>query len=520
MRSTRYERGTVSARAASLLVAVALLLGAVLVACGDEDSPEAGAGGASPSPTPRNQGALSFVTRPDLHPASITVTTDTGAASPGYVFVTPGSRRYGDTGPMIVDSAGDPVWVGTAPEGENATTFQAQTYRGRPVLTWWEGPVQKPGFGEGVAYIVDQSYRTIATVRAGNGLEADLHDFVITEDDTALLVIYQKVTRDLSPLGGSQEGEVLNSLIQEVDIATGRVLLQWDPLDDVPMSEAYKEPKEGELFDPYHLNSVGVDADGDLLVSARHTWAVYKIDRQTGDLLWTLGGKGSDLAMGDGAQFAWQHDARRLTDGTLGIFDNQAASEDLEEADVSRGLALDVDETAMTADVAWEISHEGVLARSQGNMQPLPDGGVFVGWGSEPNLSEYAADGTLVWDAVFYETNQSYRGFKYEWAGRPLAPPDLVVQDGGAGLVAYMSWNGATEAASWEVLAGTDRGSLEVVATAPREGFETVVPVGEGSFFQVRALSADGERLGVSRIVRATPVTASPSPSPSPATSP
>ena len=518
--SREAQRCSVAALALRLVLALAVVaaLAGVAAGCGGDGGQasgarDIGAGGAAASPSPpQNQGAWRFVSRPDLHPASITVMKDAGQASPGHVFITPGSRRYGDTGPMIVDSSGDPLWVRAAPEGENATTFQAQIYRGRPVLTWWQGPVSKPGFGAGVCYIVDHSYRRVATVRAGNGLKADLHDFVITSDDTALLIIYRKVTRDLSSLGGSERGQVLDSLIQEVDIASGRVLLQWDPLDDVPMSEAYKEPAKGELFDPYHLNSVEVDADGDILVSARHTWAVYKIDRRTGDLVWTLGGKASDFVMGDGSRFAWQHDARRLPGGTLGVFDNRAASEQEEEADASRGLALDVDEVAMTASVAREFTREGVLARSQGNMQPLPDGGVFVGWGSEPNLSEYAADGTLVWDAAFYQTNQSYRGFKYEWTGRPLDRPALVVQKAAAGLNAYASWNGATEVASWQVLAGPDRDALEVAVRVPRRGFETVAPIDRGKYFAVRALAADGEVLGVSRIVRAVAGTPSPSP--------
>lgn len=475
--------------------------------------------GADEGPKPVNQGALQLVTRPDLHPPSLSVTLGTGLATPGYYFVTQGSRNYGDTGPLIVDAQAQPVWVGPSSEGVNATTFEAQRYQGRPVLTWWEGTIDKDvGMGIGRGVIVDQSYRTVAVVEAGNGRPTDLHDFVLTPGGTALLLVYQPRAADLSEYGGRASGRVLDNYVQEVDVATGEVLFEWSAFDHVPPDESYQDVPGGNgAWDAYHLNSVVLDDDGDLLVSARHTWAVYKIDRETGDVVWRLGGKRSDFELGPDAVFAWQHDADRRPDGTISLFDNQAASPELIEQSRSRGLILQLDEQAGSATVVREFTHPAdLLAQSQGNVQNLPSGNVLVGWGSMPHLSEYDPEGRLVLDLRFYQTAQSYRAFVAEWTGTPLEPPAVVARAEDGGTRVYVSWNGATEVSSWRVLGAASEGAEPVeLTTAPRQGFETAIAVDStGPWFVVEALGAAGEALGTSAPVRL----AAPAPSPSPAT--
>jgi hypothetical protein len=502
---------------AAVLVAAVLAVALLTARAGVEE----GRGGGAP---PMNEGALELVSRPDLHPASMRLTLTSDGASPGYLFVTPGSRRYGDTGPMIVDHLGQPVWVGSVPEGQNATSFSVQRYRGQPVLTWWEGPIDRDvGFGNGFGVILDSAYRRVATVHAGNGHAADLHDFVITARDTALLIIYEEGRRDLTEHGGARGGRLLDNLVQEVDIETGQVLFEWSAFEHVPAGESYKQaPAGGELWDPYHLNSVAMDDEGDFIVSARHTWAVYKIDRETGEVEWRLGGKASDFALGEGAVFAWQHDARWRPDGTLSLFDNQAASKDIVEGDRSRGLVLRLDEATGTATLVREFTHPaGLLAGSQGNLQNLA-AGVLVGWGSQPHLSEYDAEGRMVFDLRFHATNQSYRAFRSPWVGRPSDRPAIVARNEGDGTTVYVSWNGSTEVASWRVLGASAEGDRPAeVARVPRAGFETAVAIdrdGEGlRLFQVQALDAGGRVIGASELVEVTtspsPSVASPSPS-------
>lgn len=515
------------ARLLTLLAAVAIATALVVMwLTGTATSEDEGAGGG----TVVNQGALELVTRPDLHPPSMSVTLESQTTTPGYYFVTQGSPRYGDTGPMIVDGDGQPVWVGRVPKGQNATTFEVQRYQGRLVLTWWEGRIDKNvGMGVGMGVILDESYGRVATVHAGNGRPTDLHDFVITPHDTALLLIYQPRPADLSKYGGPSDGVVLDNLVQEVDILTGRVLFEWSAFDHVPPDESYKEAPQGDgAWDAYHLNSVAMGEDGDLLVSARHTWAVYRIDRRTGDVVRRLGGKQSDYKLGPGARFAWQHDADWRPDGTLSLFDNEAAAEDLVESDQSRGLILKLDERTRTATLVREFTHPaGLLAQSQGNVQNLPSGHVLVGWGSKPHLSEYDEEGRLVYDARFYATAQSYRAFLGQWKGMPIEPPVIVARAEGDKTRVYVSWNGATEVRSWRVLGAASRGAEpEELTTASKDGFETSIVVDDrGLYFMVEALDGDGRVIGASALVRAamqtvpsgaaTALQSTPSPSPS-----
>jgi hypothetical protein len=249
---------------------------------------------------------------------------------------------------------------------------------------------------------------------------------------------------------------------------------------------------------------------------------VYKIDRDTGDVAWRLGGKRSDFELGPGVRFSWQHDARWRQDGTLSLFDNQAASPELVEADQSRGMVIDLDEQAGRATLVRQFTHPaGLLAPSQGNLQNLPTGHVLVGWGSEPHFSEYDEEGRLVFDARFYATAQSYRAFLGQWRGMPTDTPAVVAREEGGGTRVYVSWNGATQVRSWRVLASGSEGAEPAeLTTAPRDGFETSIPAeGGGPWFQVEALDAQGRVIGTSAPVHVTaqssssPSRTSPSPS-------
>src|SRR5262249_52349403 len=155
-------------------------------------------------------------------------------------------------------------------------------------------------------------------VRAGNGYQADLHEFQLTAAGTALLTVVQPVPADLRAVGGPAAGTFLDGIVQEVDVVSGRVVFEWHASDHVALTESYAPPQDP--FDFFHANSIDVDTDGTLLVSARHTWTVYKLDRKTGAVIARIGGKQSNYTFAAGASFYWQHDARRQPDGTITIF--------------------------------------------------------------------------------------------------------------------------------------------------------------------------------------------------------
>src|SRR5215204_1665872 len=450
------------------------------------------------SPAPP-KGLWSFRSRPDLSPAAVEVAKRAQGTSFGYILVAL-KEGAGEHGPMIVDDQGQLVWYS---KHRSARDFKVQRYRGRPVLSWWKGRVVA-GHGVGEYVIFDDSYREIARVRAGNGYQGDLHEFLITPQGTALLTAYNPVPADLSALGGPKYGAVWDGIAQEVNIEPGEVIFEWHSLEHVGIDESYLDPPSDprHSYDYFHINSIDVDYDGNLLLSARNTWSVYKVERKSGEVLWRLGGENSDFQMGPGARFAFQHDARRQRDGTISIFDNGAHPKVHEE---SRGVLVGLDEQKMGAKLVREYTFpEKLISTSQGSMQILPNSNVLIGWGSQPFITEFSHDGQLLLDAHFPPDGESYRAFCFPWSGHPIEDPAVALEQLSAEKVKlYASWNGATEVESWEVLAGPRPGRLESAGAVRRDSFETAMLVQSShSCFAVRAKEHSGRVLGTSAPVK------------------
>lgn len=418
-----------------------------------------------------------------------------GRVAPGYVFAAPFAGR-GASGPLILDRTGMPSWF-LPLEKVQAMNLSVQTYRNQPVLTWYEGPAGGALYG-GSCVIYDTTYHELKRVHGGNGLAVDLHEFLITERDTALVAIANEVP--------TSSGRVVEGVVQELDIATGKVLFEWHSLDAVPLEESFRGDvtPDGNI-DYFHLNSIDEDADGNFLVSARHTSTVYKLDRKTGSVIWRLGGKGSDFTFSPSAAFNFQHDARRQGDGTMTIFDNGATDPGAGRAEpYSRGLRLHVDTAAMHATLLQEyVPAVKRLTVAMGNVQQLPNGNVFIGWGTASGYTEFAADGTELYDATFADGSLSYRTFRFPWRGVPRAKPSVAVSRSDDGTVlANVAWNGATDVAYWELLAGSRADRLAPVALVPRSGLETSVPVPVGAkHLAVVGLDARRHALGRSATI-------------------
>jgi len=229
---------------------------------------------------------------------------------------------------------------------------------------------------------------------------------------------------------------------------------------------------------------------------------VYKIDRRGGAVLWRLGGKRSDFALRPGARFAWQHDAQRRSDGAITLLDNSAFPP---VRKFSRALALRLDERRKRATLISARSHpDKLLTATQGNHQTLPNGNALVGWGSQRHLTEFDPAGNVVFNAFVTLGFESYRAYRMPWVGLPRTRPRVVGFDApGVGTPVYVSWNGATEVASWEILAGSASDALQRVASGPRSGFETRFSApGRPRFVAARAKDAAGRVLSTSVATR------------------
>jgi Arylsulfotransferase (ASST) len=445
-----------------------------------------------------------FQSAPNITPPMLEVTVKNEGTAPGDLFSAPYAGP-GASGPMIFDEAGNLVWFHPLPWQLDATNLQVQQYGPSQVLTWWQGSVTPQGFGQGEEVIVNHSYQQIGRIHAGNGYDADLHDFHITDRGTALFTVFEPIECDLSSVGGPHHGAVTNTAIQEVDIATGLVRREWTSIDHVGINESYSSATGSSVewpFDYFHLNSIDELPNGRTLISARNTWAMYEMNTLTGQLINNIGGKHTTVKLTSGAATAFQHDASSLGNGLISVFDNGAVPVVHPQ---SRALLLSINPQTDTESVIGQYEHPKPLSSgSQGDVQSQADGNLFVGWGAQPYFSEFNSAGQLLYDAHWHGSYQSYRSYRFQWTGVPPHPPALTVTAPSPNtLTAYVSWNGDNRTATWRLLGGSSPTSLAPVATVPKSGFETTIPLSsQPAYVAVQALDANGNLLSQSVAVK------------------
>jgi Arylsulfotransferase (ASST) len=457
---------------------------------------------------------------PEQQPIGVTILKTSPDTAPGLIFLTPnGGGPTGAHGAEIVDDRARPVWFAPLPSGESAFDLRVQRYHGEPVLTWIQS---KGAFSTGPTtdYIADRHYNVIANVTAGNGLTADIHEFFLTREGTALIPIYNTVSRDLSSVGGPAAGLVTEGVVQEIDIANGHVLFEWHSLDHIGLDESHAPlpTSSTAAWDYFHLNAVSVDEDGNLLIDARNTWAAYRLDRHSGRVIWRLGGKKTDFALGPDVAFAWQHNPTAVDDhGLIRIFDNEAGPAVLP---YSRVIWVRHDDVKKTATLERWLKHpDGLSAASQGNAQGLENGDTFVGWGQLPRFSEFDKGNNLLFDAELPAGYNSYRAYRHEWIGRPQDRPTAVAQRQSNGdTLVHAVWNGATEVARWDVVDASgeadrnddrgwpDRDERRRVASGEWDGLDTTIAVDEFvSSLVVVARDRAGREIGRSAATQVQP---------------
>ncbi|OAQ91350.1 arylsulfotransferase protein [Purpureocillium lilacinum] len=473
-----------------------------------------------------------FKSTPIVAPRPNFLLRDNRCESDLYTFLTP--RGYVEAARnaqmTILDQGGHLVWT-SGWEGKQIYNLMVQRYRGHNYLTFWAGNDAVGGHGAGTYYMLDEAYTLRHTIKAGNNLQGDLHDFRLTDRGTALMTVYEVREHDLSSMG-KKKGPIWDCLIQEMDIETGDVVFQWRAAEHFNISDTYRgiggegEPG-GAPFDWFHINSIDKDRKGNYLISSRYMSNLAYIDGRTGDVLWTLGGKKNmfkDLSGGKATNFRYQHDATWDLDYTeITLFDNSDLGK-LSDASRPRGMRIKVDQEARTVRLIAEYRNpQHIPAESQGSTQTLPGGNVVVGFGFTAVWTEFTHDGTPLCDVHYGSQSrfgtgdvQSYRVVKFAWKGFPTTTPDLAVAQDDAGVWrVYASWNGATEVADWVLQGeaddenGGDASDWQVIETTAKDGFETdfVLDADHPQYLRAVALDSKGNALGTSKVLDAGNVT-------------
>ncbi len=466
---------------------------------------------------------------------AVDVLTQKSGTSDGLVFLDPYSINgptTGQSGALILDSAGNPVWFRPLRSTDLMNSdFRTQMLDGRPVLTFWQGTIASPSTATNLPpgspepgacfYIYDNHYRLVGTLTPKDGWAADVHEFLLTAQGDALYISTKTVPMDLTAYGGPSNGSVNDEEVQEVDLATGKLVFTWDELEHVSLSDSEvpassADASDGYVWDAFHMNSLEQGPQNQVLISSRNTWAVDDVDMTDGHTLWQLGGKSSSFTFPqETATFSWQHMARFLPGNDISLFDDGCcASPTAQALGPSHGLVLHLDFSRKTAASVVTYFHAPALStHSQGSFEALANGDEMMGWGAEPYYSEYGPGGNseedatehLLYDVRMPGSNISYRAFRSSWVGTPSDPPSVAARRSGAQTVVFASWNGSTSATAWRVLSGPRPDHLSVVgASAPRTGFETAMATGAaGPYFAVQALGATGDVLGTSAVTPA-----------------
>ena len=427
-------------------------------------------------------------------------------------------RGGGWVGPHIYDNQGELVWSGIPLlNGFNAFDFRVTQVDGEDMLSM--------SYWHKYGVIVDSNYKIHQEVHHTDG-GFNQHDFNIVDNGTRALVMTtqaKRASRKVShAVGYKGKCKAAFDGFEEYDLATGERTHDWTSFERIGLDESYYNTDntiesrcDQKPWDFMHGNSIDKFPDGDYLLSARHTNTVYKVSGKDGSIVWRLGGRRSDFQFDD--KFSGQHHCRvqsqNETHTILTIMDN-AISDNTPETSgpYSRGLlvSLRTDQSPMTAEVLSKYEHpRGDYAHGRGSFQILPNGNAFLGWTQFSMHSEHKANGEVIMEAIMKPELKSYRSYKYQWVGHPTAPPDVYSiatngHHGSTSTAVYVSWNGATEVATWNLYKSTPDGEAsDLVATTPRRGFETtLVYDGFADYVVAEAVAHNGTALGKSLVFK------------------
>lgn len=438
-------------------------------------------------------GQNTYQTHPEFNGIiSNTITISTPNTADGYIFTAPFSQ--GNEIPpaiTILDNSGEPIYIKAIPLDKSAGDFKKQTVDGIDYLTYHSG-IQPGGYTFGTSYVMNDSYQVIDTWTIDIGEGSDIHDFLLLDNGHAILMAYVPIPFDLSPYGGPVNGSLIDIVLQEQD-ANKNIVFEWHASQHMPIEDSEAPLNSPDPIDYLHTNAIEVDNDGNWLLSHRHFSEVTKIDRQTGDIIWRMGGKGNEFTFTNDIGFRNQHDIRRLENGNISLFDNGNQHNPAH----SRAVEYVINELSKTVTRVWQYPEDtSIYASAMGNFQRLPNGNSFIGWGTIPQITEVQSDGSVAFEMIISTLN--YRAFRFPWTAAPADPPRAVLQYDAdpTAVTIYTSWNGATDITGYDIYAGPTTATMPVAGSTPRTGFETTLMMNSlppnTCFFQTKPIHAQG----------------------------
>ena len=272
------------------------------------------------------------------------------------------------------------------------------------------------GYYWGHFVITDTNFNTIREIKPPtDSYGMDFHEFLLLENGNIVYFDTSSAVRDLSAYDCTVDCLLLGQIIREVT-PDGEIVYELDLLDyyaveDLTNSPFLDPPPGGfTVYDLIHANSIDVTPDGDWLISVRHFDEVIKIDRETGDVVWRMGGPeaaNNEFEFIDDPYngFSHQHTAQILENGNLLLFDNG----NLHDPQLSRVVEYEIDEENRTARLVWSYD-DGRFTPVSGSAQRLSNGNTIISWNAvSPNIIETTPEGEIVLEIHLPESYATYR---------------------------------------------------------------------------------------------------------------
>ena len=337
-----------------------------------------------------------------------------GTPSPGYLFLsnmTMGSGAPNTPYIMILDTGGQPV-------AYRRTVSESTDFKLQPngLLTYDDSGLQ-------CFVALDSTLTPVDQFRCGNGYATNWHELRILPNGHALILgdDPRTVRMDTVVTGGSPSAYVLGIVVQELD-RSKNVVFEWRTFDHFAVTDATHLDLTSGYIDAVHSNAIELDTDDNILISSRYLDEITKINRQTGDIIWRLGGKNNQFTfVNDTLGFRYQHAIRRLPNGHVTLFDNG----DFRFPLLSRAVEYALDEVNKKATLVWEYRNTPTIyAPAMGYTQRLPNGNTIVGWGASGTaVTEVTPSGSVAFQLTFPAGIYSYRAYKFPWNGPALSAP-------------------------------------------------------------------------------------------------